>query len=123
VTEVDLRWGIAVDESAESSILPLCLAEIDRCLPWFIGLLGNRYGWVPRQTSSDVIEEHGWVTEHAQSSVTELEIVHGVLRKPSNAARALFYFRDRDFIERLPADVNRNDFCANPRRRPSGLNS
>ena len=44
-TEVDLRWGITDEEKAEGKVLPLCLAEIERCRPWFISLLGARYGW------------------------------------------------------------------------------
>jgi hypothetical protein len=27
----------------------LCLAEIECCRPFFIGLLGERYGWVPEE--------------------------------------------------------------------------
>ena len=43
--EVDLRWGIPDEQKGE--VLSTCLAEIDRCRPYFIGLLGERYGWVP----------------------------------------------------------------------------
>ena len=47
--EVDLRWGIPEEQKAEGKVLPICLAEIERCRPYFIGLLGERYGWVPEQ--------------------------------------------------------------------------
>lgn len=40
--EVDLRWGVSSEEAAEGRVLPVCLAEIDRCRPYFIGLLGER---------------------------------------------------------------------------------
>ncbi len=43
--EVDLRWGITDDEKAEGKVLPICLAEIDRCRPYFIGMLGERSGY------------------------------------------------------------------------------
>lgn len=43
---VDLRWGITRREDEEQGVLALCLAKIDRC-PYFLGLLGDRYGWVP----------------------------------------------------------------------------
>src|SRR3990172_2720695 len=43
--EVDLRWGITEEQSERGEVLPLCLAEIQRCRPWFIGLLGDSYGW------------------------------------------------------------------------------
>ena len=50
--EVDLRWGITDDQSAEGKVLPVRLAEIARCRPYFIGLLGERYGWVPDAKSA-----------------------------------------------------------------------
>jgi hypothetical protein len=36
-------------ETMEGRVLPTCLAEIDRCRPYFIGILGERYGWVPKR--------------------------------------------------------------------------
>ena len=46
-TEVDLRWGI----TEEGKVLPLCLAEIEHCRRHFIGLLGERCGWVPEEAA------------------------------------------------------------------------
>jgi hypothetical protein len=46
-TEVALRWGIAEEQSTRKETLKLCLDEIRACRPFFIGLLGERYGWVP----------------------------------------------------------------------------
>lgn len=42
---VDLRWGVPPDAEKDVTI-DLCLAEVNRCRPWFIGLLGERYGEV-----------------------------------------------------------------------------
>ncbi|MBM3245576.1 MAG: DUF4062 domain-containing protein, partial [Candidatus Omnitrophica bacterium] len=47
LVEVDLRWGIAEEQSTRKETLKLCLDEIRACRPYFIGLLGERYGWVP----------------------------------------------------------------------------
>jgi hypothetical protein len=44
VFEVDLRWGITREMQERGDTLPILLAEIDPCLPYFIGLLGDRYG-------------------------------------------------------------------------------
>lgn len=44
--EVDLRWGVTDEQAAEGRVLPICLEEIKRCRPYFIGLLGERYGWI-----------------------------------------------------------------------------
>ena len=42
--EVDLRWGIPEEKKGE--VLSTCLKFIDECRPFFIGMLGERYGWV-----------------------------------------------------------------------------
>ena len=45
--EVDPRWGVTDEAAAEGQVLPICLEEIQRCRPYFIGLLGERYSWAP----------------------------------------------------------------------------
>jgi hypothetical protein len=85
-TEVDLRWGITEEQSQRGEVLPICLAEVENCRPFFIGLLGERYGWVPRQVAEELVELQPWLAEHKDKSVTELEILHGVLNNPAVAA-------------------------------------
>ena len=92
--EVDLRWGVPDEAKAEGKVLPLCLAEIEGCRPYFIGLLGERYGWVPEEIPEELLSAQPWLNEHRKESVTALEIVHGVLRNPEMAEHACFYFRD-----------------------------
>jgi nephrocystin-3 len=92
--EVDLRWGVPDEAKAEGKVLPLCLAEIEHCRPYFIGLLGERYGWVPEEIPQELLAAQPWLSEHRQQSVTALEILHGVLRNPRMAEHAFFYFRD-----------------------------
>ena len=99
VLEVDLRWGITEEESRQGKVLPICLAEIQRCRPYFVGMLGERYGWVPPADEDNRVvladEEYAWVEEHlGRRSVTEMEILHGVLNNPEMAGQAFFYFRD-----------------------------
>jgi hypothetical protein len=49
---VDLRWGITEQESQGGGVLSVCLAEIERCRPFFIALLGEAYcRRVPRPVS------------------------------------------------------------------------
>jgi len=102
-TEVDLRWGITEEQSAEGKVLPICLEEIHRCRPYFIGLLGERYGWIPDSVPQEVIDREPWLKEHVgeRTSVTELEILHGVLRNREMADHAFFYFRDPAYIDSL----------------------
>src|SRR5262245_34266420 len=44
---VDLRWGLTEEQTDQAGALQLCLAEVDRCEPFFVALVGDRYGWVP----------------------------------------------------------------------------
>ncbi len=102
LVDVDLRWGITEEEAQQGKVLPICLAEIDRSRPYFISFLGERYGWIPDQSEYDLslLLEQSWLEEHrGGTSVTELEILHGVLNNPQMAGRALFYFRDPAWSE------------------------
>lgn len=101
-SEVDLRWGVTDEQKAEGAVLPICLAEIDRSRPYFIGLLGQRYGWVPDELPAELAEQMGWLTDAKDRSVTELEILHGVLNDPEAAGHAFFYLRDPQWVEALP---------------------
>jgi hypothetical protein len=95
--DVDLRWGITEEEAQQGKVLPICLAEIDRSRPYFLGFIGERYGWVPKKHEYDqsLILEQTWLDEHrGGKSVTELEMLHGVLNNPAMRGCALFYFRD-----------------------------
>ncbi|MBM3269460.1 MAG: DUF4062 domain-containing protein [Candidatus Sericytochromatia bacterium] len=93
-SEVDLRWGVTDEQKAEGQVLPICLAEIRRCHPYFIGLLGERYGWVPDELPGDLLASEAWLAEAHGRSVTELEILYGVLNDPDMADHCFFYFAD-----------------------------
>jgi tetratricopeptide (TPR) repeat protein len=112
LVEVDLRWGIAEEQATRKETLKLCLDEIRACRPFFIGLLGERYGWTPGADAftADLEEEQPWLRGLAGKSVTELEILHGVLNNPEMAGRSFFYFRDPAYsqprgAEFLPEDA------------------
>ena len=56
LVEVDLRWGIAEEQSTRKKTLKLSLDEIRACRPFFIGLLGERCGWIPDAIPAEVIK-------------------------------------------------------------------
>jgi nephrocystin-3 len=113
LVEVDLRWGIAEEQSTRKETLKLCLNEIRACRPYFIGLLGERYGWVPGDDAftADLKEEQPWLKDLLGKSVTELEILHGVLNNPEMAERTFFYFRDPKYAESVSEGL-RKDFLS-----------
>ncbi|MBN1267704.1 MAG: tetratricopeptide repeat protein [Anaerolineales bacterium] len=101
-TSIDLRWGIPAEEVSKSRVLSICLNEIQRCKPYFIGILGERYGWIPETIDPDLAAAEPWLVSHGGRSITDLEILHGVLNDPQMASHAFFYFRDPAHIETLP---------------------
>lgn len=102
--DIDLRWGVTREQVENDRVLDLCLKQIDGCRPFFIGILGERYGWVPLKLPADACTSFGWIQDHHGKSVTELEILHGVLNDPAMTERAFFYLRDPAFIVDLPAE-------------------
>jgi tetratricopeptide (TPR) repeat protein len=105
--EVDLRWGVTDEQKAEGKVLPICLAEINRCRPYFIGILGERYGWVPDEIPADLIEKETWLKDHSDHSVTELEIMHGVMKNQEMTKHAFFYFRDPSTSAKVEEELSK----------------
>ncbi len=102
-TDVDLRWGLTEEEGTLGRIIRICLEEIDRCRPYFLGILGSTYGWIPDVhdvfIDSQLLERYGWVEQAALEgrSLTEMEFIHGVLNDPGAAGDcATFYHRTAD---------------------------
>lgn len=122
--EVDLRWGVTDEQAAEGKVLPICLEEIKRCRPYFIGLLGERYGWIPETLPADLVEQEKWLEKHlhGKTSVTELEILHGVLNDPKMAGHAYFYFRDPSYLKSIP-EKDRKAFTVENARDEEKLRS
>jgi tetratricopeptide (TPR) repeat protein len=99
--ELDLRWGISEEESKQGKVMDICLKEIQKTTPFFIGLLGERYGWVLSEedkqgiaSNTNVFSEYPWIQEELakDASITEIEIQQGVLRAKEKV-NAYFYFR------------------------------
>ena len=78
--------------------LELCLTELSTC-QFFLGMLGERYGWLPDRHALPDLPEFDWVRDYpAGASVTELEMFAGALSKTDEAReRAFFYMRDSGF--------------------------
>ena len=104
--EVDLRWGITEEQKSEGKVLPICLEEIHECRPFFIGVLGERYGWIETDVPAQLLEREPWLRKHIDqgASITELEIFHGVMNNPELASHAFFYFRDPAYLATLAAN-------------------
>jgi hypothetical protein len=113
LVEVDLRWGITEEEAQQGKVLPICLGEIDRARPYFMGFIGDRYGWVPEGSQYPGRDRRARAVAarsmQGGKSVTELEMLHGVLNNPEMAGRAFFYFRDSNYSQGKGGDYRSED--------------
>ena len=81
-----------------SRTLELCLTEISKC-QFFVGILGERYGWTPDKYIVPDTPEFDWVRAYPSgASVTELEIHSAALARPREKKDyAFFFLRDSSF--------------------------
>jgi len=98
--EIDLRWGITEEESKQGKVIELCMKEIDKCKPYFIGILGGRYGFIPKvQDVKDYLMQNS-IYFHLEDiinqniSITELEIQYGVIKNKYIKSNAYFYLKN-----------------------------
>ncbi|XP_065421608.1 telomerase protein component 1 isoform X3 [Chrysemys picta bellii] len=111
--EIDLRWGITEQEARQERQLELCLSEVARS-QLFVGILGERYGYVPREYSLPDTPQYEWVKSYPRGrSITELEVMQFLSsrRDSGSAAQAFFYLREPDFLGSVP-EAWRADFVA-----------
>ena len=108
ISEVDLRWGITEEQSAQGDTINICLSEIDRCQPYFLCMLGERYGWSQPEDHSDkllyktfdeALFSFPWIDQYRDRSITELEIRHAALNHQElyYLPEVHFYFRNESF--------------------------
>ena len=115
---VDLRWGITNKQAGSGEVVRLCLDFVERSAPYFLALLGDRYGsHIPPAGHDDLVgpgQSHGvetdsdwlvkgyavaersgyeWLSEekYRHCSLTELEIELAAFRRQFPYIR--FYFR------------------------------
>ena len=95
LVELDLRWGINEEESKQGKVAEICLKAIENTQPFFIGLLGERYGWIPLREEITVNTlAYPWIDQDLteELSITEIEMQFGALRSKENI-NAYFYLR------------------------------
>ncbi|HEY3875499.1 MAG TPA: DUF4062 domain-containing protein, partial [Candidatus Kapabacteria bacterium] len=123
-TEVDLRWGVTEEDVTSGRVVRTCLEEIDRTRPYFLGIIEDRYGFVPQphELGSDpgIHDKFPWMEAALRegASLTDLEFRYGALNELANAAgpgNAIFYARQR-LGKRDDADPDRLKLAGLERR-------
>jgi hypothetical protein len=116
--DIDLRWGIPEEQARGDPVLELCLEQVAACRPvpgepqerpFFLGVLGQRFGWVPATLRTEAARRFPWLAEqwaHGPWSITALEALFARHLAPQ-AGGVFFYFRDPGYLtvarERLAA--------------------
>ena len=98
---IDLRWGITAEEQNDKKVLPICLTEIDRSRPFFIGILGNRYGSIVDIVPETSLVSFPWLKGKEGKSVTELEMLYGVIEREKDKPNpdCIFLFRSDELSQ------------------------
>ncbi|MEG1648800.1 MAG: DUF4062 domain-containing protein [Rikenellaceae bacterium] len=104
---IDLRWGVNTRdgniEDRDAEILRVCFNEIQRCRPFFLGLIGDRYGTIApnKLINNEVLKlsskEQTLLSYSEPKSITELEILLGALGCKEYLSRSIFFFRQADY--------------------------
>ncbi|XP_039262627.2 telomerase protein component 1-like [Styela clava] len=96
VIETDLRWGITGEDSRYDRSVGICLQEVRKC-DIFICMLGERYGWMPKDYGfPDKGSE--WLEDYPKGrSITEIEIAQAEFSKKD----CYFYLRDSTDIKKF----------------------
>lgn len=89
VEVVDLRWGVETasltEQERNDRVLDVCLGEIDRCRPLFVGLIGDRPGWSPAPDRlRRVAAAAGFAPPRLPKTITGLEMSYAVAAGGSN---------------------------------------
>lgn len=100
--EIDLRWGVTKENADNGKVIEICLKEIDGSRPFFVCVLGNRYGFVPERLPSEERYRFRGLQGQTHLSITHLEIQHAAFHPlPDKSGRtepicehSFFYFRD-----------------------------
>lgn len=97
---IDLRWGIdtaddASEQETTNKILRVCFDEIERSRPFFIGFIGERYGWIPKtEDIESAVLGYGLEYDPDNAcSITELEMRYA-LQQFTDDEYCFFFIRN-----------------------------
>ena len=99
LVDIDLRWGVTKEDADNGKAIEICLREIDGSRPFFLCLLGSRYGWVPVELPPEDMYRFRGLQAETHLSITHLEILH--------AAYRTVFLESYPLRRRMLADVKR----------------
>ncbi|MBI5570650.1 MAG: tetratricopeptide repeat protein [Desulfomonile tiedjei] len=115
--EVDLRHGLTAESTEQLDLVAISFAEIEQCRPYFVGILGQRYGWIQNLIDPELVATNLWLVEHPDKSLTELQALHGALNDPTLGRHSFFYLRDPAYLDSLAEERRPLYEAENPEAR------
>lgn len=91
---IDLRWGVTDEQVKDQLALEVCLDRIDQARPYFLGMLGGRYGDPIGGIKPETLLKHGWLEGLQDKSVTDLEFRYGLSASGGKKSNAIILLRD-----------------------------
>lgn len=118
VVDIDLRWGVNTiteqESEKEKKVLHVCMDAIRDNRPYFIVLLGERYGWIPSTKRFESFikeldsEEQGILAKHGRGkSVTEMEILLGAIGSSKYLQHSFFFIRNKSAYDTMPPELRK----------------
>lgn len=108
---LDLRWGITSEDTKNGRVLEICLREIDYSHPYFIGIVGDRYGWCPNESDyngnhnlSQTFKKIGKYINR-QLSITEIEFMYAAL-DVQEKIKAAFFLKEYEGKKEIETSEN-----------------
>ena len=116
---VDLRVGINTsnlsEEEKENHVLNVCFNNIEQSRPFFIALLGDRYGWIPSDKRWETVfrrlnlEQQHLLSHSKGKSVTEMEILYGAIGNDGQYIdHSVFMVRSSRSYANMPPEIRSN---------------
>lgn len=101
---VDLRHSVETDskltpEEREERVYSVCMDEIDACQPFFLGLVGHRYGWIPKdlEATKDFQLPDDFPLSNNQLSVTACEFLHALYGESTSNCTLVMLRDDKSY--------------------------
>jgi len=99
---IDLRHSVKTNTTLsllerEKQIFNVCLEEIDNCRPYFMGIIGHRYGWIPAEDGvpcPTIDLPNDFPIKIEELSVTMFEFLHGLFSSKVPRERSIVFMRN-----------------------------
>ena len=96
IQEVDLRWGVTLEESSSNKVILRCLEEVERC-DYFFCIVGDRFGTKFEEYPNTEDPRFTWLNQYPTgASMTKLEVNHALFHSELEASKNMFMIKSNE---------------------------